>query len=145
MLLNDIIEAEQPNAPAYRSEPIPEQGTAALDQLFGGRTTILKTKLEVFATEIFDRLTIRSHNLLKISEDEERVSTMLDRLAVQANYHLREHKEKAMFYELRFELERQKRGEDVECWRDVAQVMKDFLNVWEALEQAKSRSMFLNA
>jgi hypothetical protein len=145
MLLKDIIQGERTDEPVYRRDSLSEASGISLEKLFDGRTSVLKTKLDVFASEVFIRLRIRSENLLRISQDQERVGSILERLTVQANYNTREHKEKALFYELTFELDRQKREEDVECWRDVVQVMKDFLIVWEALEHAKSRSMFLNS
>ena len=40
-------------------------------------------------------------------------------------------------------LEKERRTEDVECWRDVVMVMRDFLVVWEAHEQAKTKAIFL--
>ena len=41
-------------------------------------------------------------------------------------------------------LESQRRDEDVQCWRDIVMVMRDFLVAWEAHEQAKNRSIFIN-
>jgi hypothetical protein len=141
MILDDLFSGTSARVP-YASQPSKQD--RGLDQLFDQRTSILKTKLEVFASELLDRLRIRTQNLTRISEDQERMAGMLETIVRQANYHLRDHKEKPLFYQLHFDLEQQKRSEDVECWRDVAQVMKDFLNVWEALAHAKSRSLFLN-
>jgi hypothetical protein len=42
------------------------------------------------------------------------------------------------------QLEAQRRDQDVQCWRDVVLVMRDFLDTWDAHEQAKDRSIFLN-
>jgi hypothetical protein len=141
VILDDIFNGKSNDPYAAQREMEKDDG---LDRLFDQRTAILKTKLEVFASELLDRLRIRSKNLLTISENQDRLGRMLETLTCQANYHFRDHKEKSVFYQLSFDLERQKRSEDVECWRDVAQIMKDLLNVWEAMEQAKSRSMFLN-
>jgi hypothetical protein len=142
VILDDIFNGKSNDPYVAQREAEKNSG---LDRLFDQRTVILKTKLEVFACELLDRLRIRTKNLLTISENQERLGQMVEAMSLQANYHFRDHKEKSVFYQLSFDLERQKRSEDVECWRDVAEVMKDLLNVWEALEQARSRSMFLNA
>ena len=141
VILDDIFNRKSNDQYAAQREVEKDGG---LDRLFDQRTAILRTKLEVFASELLDRLRIRTRNLVAISENHERLNQMVEATSRQANYHFRDHKEKSVFYQLSFDLERQKRSEDVECWRDVADVMKDLLNVWEAMEQAKSRSMFLN-
>jgi hypothetical protein len=147
MLLNDILRAEKGDEPRnYAGSPSESKSAnAAVDQLFGQRTFILRTKLEVFTSELFDRLRIRSQNLVNITENQEALRKVLGKMARQVLYNMRPFPtDDSGLYRLVFDLETQKRGEQVECWRDVAQVMKDFLETWEALEQSKSRSIFLN-
>ena len=67
----------------------------------------------------------------------------LDRLDRLARYHLREHREKSALYQQMFNLGAERRAQDVDCWRDVVHVMRDFLYAWEAHETAKSRAILL--
>ena len=68
---------------------------------------------------------------------------MLEKLDRTARYHLRDHREKEPFYKQMFELEKEKRDQDVTCWNDVVMVMRDFLTTWEAHEQARARARLL--
>jgi hypothetical protein len=126
------------------TEPDAAMAGEGMQQLFDQRTSILKTKLEVFATEIFDRLRIRQQNLSAIDRNEERLSLMITDVSRQANYMMRDRNDALGLERLQFDLEAQKREQDTSCWRDTADVMKDFLEVWEALAQARARSVFLS-
>jgi hypothetical protein len=142
MTLNDFIASDLGQSQRYVAQD--EAGTSrGLDEMFRGRTAILKTKLDVFAWEISERLRIRERNLDSILENQERARSMLAAITRQVNYSMRPHQDKTRFYDLHFEFERQRRSEHVECWQDIVQVMKDFLIVWEALEHAKARAAFL--
>src|ERR1051325_9842992 len=48
----------------------------SLDDFLGQKTNILKTKLEVFATEMFDRFRIRAQNLSRIADDQQHLGEM---------------------------------------------------------------------
>jgi hypothetical protein len=123
--------------------PVQQESDFTLDDLIHQKGRILQTKLEVLATEMIERLRIRSRNLEAINRDHEHATVLLNQLAVQANYHIREHSDKRVFYETLFSLERERREQDVECWQDIVQVMRDFLLAWEAHQQAKARATFL--
>jgi len=114
-----------------------------LESFVHTRTQILNTKLEVLAAEMLARLQIRAVNLERIADEKIRVGDLLTDLTRRANYLVREHREKAPFYQQWFDLEQERRTEDVECWRDVVMVMRDFLMAWEAHEQAKAKAIFL--
>jgi|ERR1043166_3358778 hypothetical protein len=137
-----------PTPPSYAFAPAGEapadRAGPNIEQLFNERTQILKTKLEVFASEILDRLRIRQQNLAAIDSAFERVGQLTADVTRQADYLLRDRRDIFSVQQLGFDLERQKREEDVSCWRDTADVMKDFLEVWEALAQARARSVFLS-
>jgi len=133
-----IIRAEQ-NSSRYSFGA----GDDALDDLINQKTRILNTKLEVLVLEIVERLRLRSHNIERLDTDGYRATLMLSKLSTQADYHVRDHGDKRVFYELIFNLERERREEDVECWRDIVNVMRDLLGVWEAHEQAKAKAIFL--
>jgi hypothetical protein len=107
-----------------------------LDNFIHGRTRILRTKLEVLASEIRERLVIRVKNLGRIDEDKIHTSEMLVDLDKRAHYLTRQHREKAPFYNQLFKLGQERRLQDVECWQDVVMVTPaDF----DALGQCKLR------
>ena len=115
----------------------------SLDQLVHQKSGVLNKKLEILAAEIWWRLNISARNLVSVDRDKALIREMLTRLDVAARYQMREHQDKGIFYRKLFELETEARSEQVECWRDVVMVMRDFLTVWEAHEQARARAMFI--
>ena len=129
-------------SPPPAVEPTRRQ-TVEVENLFEQKRRIVHTKLEVLASEIFERMRIRTLNIGKIEHDKDRLYEMLVKLDRQANYRLREHQEKRVLYELLFKVKQEGRQEDVECWRDIVLVMRDFLYAWEVREQMQARAMFL--
>lgn len=122
-----------------------EAGTAgALDHLLHSKSRILRTKLEVLASEIQARFALWDRNLDRIGKEKENVEALLDQSTRLARYHLREQNEVARLRESSLRLDSERRDEDIQCWRDVVLVMRDFLNAWEVHEQAKARSIFIN-
>jgi len=83
-------------------------------------------------------------NLDRIGSDKEQVEALLSQSTRLARYHLRDQREVTRFHDSTLRLESQRRDEDIQCWRDVVLVMRDFLDTWEAHAQAKSRSIFIN-
>src|SRR6266404_7423590 len=124
--------------------PTHEAPDESLDLLLNLKSRILRSKLEVLASEIYTRLNLADRNLGRINDEKARVQEMIIKFTRLANYHLREHKDQNLLYQHIFDLETQRRSEDVECWRDIVMVMRDFLEVWDAHEQAKARAIFLN-
>ena len=118
---------------------------APLEDLLSQKSHILQVKLEVLAAEISERFRLRVKNLERIAEDKDTAVRMMERLTRDSLYRLREHKEKQPFYSILFGLEKNIREEEVECWRDVVEVMRDLLVVWEAHEQAQARSAFMQS
>jgi len=118
---------------------------SSLDYFIGNRTRLLQTKLEVLASEIWSRLQIRSGNVARIEENKTSADQMLEQIGRLANYHFREQQEKTPFYRVLFDLEKERRQQDVECWRDVVLVMRDFLVAWEAHEQAKAKARLIDS
>src|SRR2546425_3718218 len=107
--------------------PNPANGSDnALDKLLGLKSRILSSKLEVLALEMRERLRIWDRNLERIDGDKERVIQVAEQISRLANYHLRDHREKSELYEELASLETERRSQDVECWRDVVMVMRDF-------------------
>jgi hypothetical protein len=114
-----------------------------LDHLLHSKSRILRTKLEVLASEIQARFAMWDRNLERIGSEKDEVEALLNQSTRLARYHLREPNEVARLRESSLRLDSQRREEDIQCWRDVVLVIRDFLNTWEAHEQAKSRSIFI--
>ena len=127
-------------------QPLPESEPAGadIDDLLHLKSRILRTKLEVLASEIYTRLNLWDRNIGRISDGTTRIQVLINRFTQQANYHLRDRKDANVLYQRIFDLETQRRSEDVECWRDIVDVLKDFLAAWEAHEHAKARAIFFN-
>jgi hypothetical protein len=121
-----------------------ESDSLALDHLFHSKSRILRGKLEVLASEIYARLTLWNRNLARIDEDKAKVEELLQQFTRLACYRLREQQDVGRLRDSALQLEAQRRDQDVQCWRDVVMVMRDFLDSWEAHEQATNRSIFLH-
>jgi hypothetical protein len=115
-----------------------------LDNLLHSKSRILRSKLEVLASEIYARLTMWERSLTRIDGDKHKVEQLLDQFTRLARYHLRDPRDVTRLHDSNLRLEAQRRDEDSQCWRDVVIVMRDFLETWEAHEQAKIRSIFIN-
>jgi hypothetical protein len=129
---------------AFESPQPQESDSLALDHLLHSKSRILSSKLEVLASEIYARLTMWNRNLARIDDDKAKVEDLLSQFTRLARYHLRDQQDVSRLRDSTLQLEAQRRDQDVQCWRDVVLVMRDFLETWEAHEQAKNRSIFLN-
>jgi hypothetical protein len=115
-----------------------------LEELLHLRSHILETKLKVLAAELLERFDIRDRNVAKVDGEKERAIEAMPQLARQARYHLRETRDNAALYQQAFRLDEERRSQQVGCWQDVSRVMRDFLDVWEAHQQATVRGRFLS-
>jgi hypothetical protein len=129
---------------SQQSEREPDRGNNdSLEELIHQKSRILGKKLDILAAEIWWRLNIAARNLASINQDKALIEEMIGRLHLAALYHLREHQDKGIFYRKLFDFQTEARSEQVECWRDVVMIMRDFLMTWEAHEQAKARAIFI--
>lgn len=118
---------------------IPESDSdMSIDALVGNRSRILETKLAVFAAEIVERINIRQTNLESLLTDELHISNSI----LSLPYHLQS---SYQINEPLLQLSQQRRSENIECWRDVVAVMREFLATWEALQQSQARALFLHS
>lgn len=115
----------------------------SIDRLLGEKHRILKVKLEVLASEIFQRLEIRKQNLDRLLNDELILSNVLLYFEPSSSRAPYRPAFPEKLYQEKLDLGKQRREQDVECWRDVVMVMRDFLSVWEAVELARSKASFL--
>ena len=144
MNLQDYLVPNYADSQVRRSQRQPADATAgSLDELIHQKSAILGRKLDLLAAEIWWRLHISAQNLAALNDDQARLQEMLDRLHLAATYHLREHQEKGVLYRTLFDLDTERRTERVECWRDTVKVVRDFLEVWEAHEQARAKAIFI--
>jgi hypothetical protein len=134
--------AEDPDEYPTIAAP-PAADLDGLEELLHLRSHILETKLKVLAAELLERFQLRDQNVARVETEKERVIEMMPQLARQARYHLREPRDNAAFYQQAFRLDEERRSQQVGCWQDVARVMRDFLDVWEAHQQATVRGRFL--
>jgi hypothetical protein len=114
-----------------------------LDNLIHANTRILRTKVEAVAAAVQERLKIRKDNITRIADDRDKLTEIVQQISVAASYHLRDHKEKDRLYQRDFELTRERRDQDTQCWRDIVLVLRDFLTFWDEYERAKARGAFL--
>lgn len=121
-----------------------QESDPALENLLHSKSRILRTRLEVLASEIQARFAIWDRNLERIDHGKEQVETLLNESSRLCRYHLRDSSEATRLRESVWQLDSQQRQEDIQCWRDVVQAMRDFLNAWEGHEQARAKAIFLN-
>ena len=128
---------------------------SSIDQLLRQKSWILKTKLEVWAYEIVERLRLRALNLRLIDEGKTKLSEALQQIPIELTFRAlglplvpvdvleRGPEDRRSLYQRMFDLEKEEREQEVECWRDIVDVLRDLLVVWEAHEQAKAKAIFL--
>lgn len=126
---------------SYSDEPL---STHSLDQLLGQKAALLRTKLNVFGAELRDRFRLREQSLAALASERERLEADVERVSRQVRYDLREPRELSPFVQQRAQLEQELRRQTVDCWTDLVPVVRDLLEVWEALEQSSARSLFLH-
>jgi hypothetical protein len=119
----------------------------SLDRFIGQRGRILNSKLEVLMQEIWARLAIRNQNIGRLNDDLDKAREAMDALSPRAHY-FGDTPEKDAFHRLResrFELERERREQDVSCWNDVVRVMEELMNTWEAHQQTSARAELMKS
>jgi ribosomal protein L30/L7E len=115
-----------------------------LDDFIHRKSRIQGSKLDVLAAEIVARLGLRRTNLERIVEDKDRLRDMIGNTSRLANYGLRDQRDVTRMSQGLFDLDAERRKQDVDSWKDVVMVLRDFLYTWEAHEEARSRAMLLN-
>lgn len=125
----------------YCPEPL---STHSLDQLLGQKAAVLRTKLNVFGAELRDRFRLREQNLSALASERDQLDADVERVSRLVRYDLREPRDLSPFVQQRAQLYQELRRQTVTCWTDLVPVVRDLLEVWEALEQSRSRSHFLH-
>ena len=122
----------------------PASSDVSLDQLLGSKSRILRTALEVLALEIQARFALWDRNLDRIRQDEFQLEPQLAQATRLVRYHLHDQQDATRLRDSLLELSAERREQVIDCWRDIVLVMRDFLYAWDAHEQARSRSIFVN-
>lgn len=135
----------QPDEPYYLPQAPDRSGEPhAIDLLIHQRPRILRVKLAVLAGEIQEGLRIRGKNAERISDELLVAGTHLLPFNEPRLGFPRPDEAVRQFWENpQAKLSAEARSQDVECWRDVAQLMNEFLITWEAVEQGAVRARFL--
>ncbi len=112
----------------------------SLDQLLGQKAALLRTKLNVLGAELRDRFRLREQNLSALADECERLDADMEQVSRLVRYDLREPRDLSPFVQQRAQLDQELRRQTTACWTDIVPVVRDFLGVWEALEQSRARS-----
>ena len=115
-----------------------------LDSLFASKNRILRQKLNVWALMLSERLSLHAEQLDRIHKERSKLTNMIETAKREANYLLRERSETDALYKLIFTLNSEHRDKEVQCWENVFDLLKEFLIVWDAYEQARSRTSLLD-
>jgi len=138
------------NTKYYKTYSSPEPAEfkdESLDKFISQRSGILSSKLEVLLQEIQARLAIRNKNIAGVDDDLNKVKEIMQALSPRAHY-FGDTPEKEEFHKVRensFELEKERRDQDVSCWNDVVKVMQELMNTWEAHEQTVARAKLMKS
>ena len=114
-------------------EPIPEKGQGIIERVFSDRTKTLKSGVKALLQEIELRESLDSHFIKKIDEEICRQHTEIMQLDnIKTQYALPElskeiGKKRLQFESNVLELEKEKREEYLECWRDLMFLKKYLL------------------
>lgn len=117
-----------------------------MKSLLEGRTELTETRLAVTATQIVERLRIRASHLKQLMSEELEIDTkflQIRDMPMGNNIDM-------MGLESKLDqsasmIRSAQRREDTECWRDLANVMRDFLNAWEGFSRNEAKNRFLAA
>lgn len=115
-----------------------------MDSIISQRSRILKTKLDVLSVQIVERLRIRARNLEAVLSDDVEIGNQL--LGLQGQKRQPPYTTftlEPMLHQKRFDLGKERRQIDVECWRDLTQIMREFLASWEGFELSRTREQVL--
>ena len=117
---------------------------SALEAILSGRTELAEARLAVTAVQIIERLCIRAKNLQQLLDEELSLDNKL--LQIQGQFPFGFNKD---LFGIETQLDQRisqvqgaQRSEDVECWRDLTNVMRDFLNAWEGFSRNESNCSF---
>ena len=110
----------------------------SLNEFIQTPTKVLSSKQEVLSSLIFQRLILKEKNLKPLNKERFDLENFLQRFSKWiTGEEFREYRDQL------FEVQKEIRKEQVECWKDVTNVMFRLLDTWEAYQEARATSNFL--
>ena len=114
--------------------------TDPLDQLMGQKRELLRSKIEMILSGIEERKKIREENLLKIDKDSCDCTNMIFQMPPYRKYGF--DRERLTIEKMKKDLEKQKRMEEVNYFRDLASLQKDLKDtIIEYLSEQNKQSL----
>lgn len=114
----------------------------SLEHMLVGKQEILQTKLDVLVVSVQQRFKIRNQNLNSIEEDKLKTTNQLLYFHPRYGAGVQGQSMTPTLYRQYMELNQSIRREESDCWRDVMFVMRDLLQTWDSLQEAKNRTHF---
>ena len=121
--------------------PTPNDQKSALEAMLSGRSELAETRLAVTATQIIERLRLRAGNLKELLEEELSVDSKM----LQADHAGLGSMGLDVLEQRLSQIKGAQRRENAECWRDLTNVMRDFLNAWEGFSRNAAKNRFLES
>ena len=114
--------------------------------MLSGRTELAETRLAVTATQIVERLQIRAGNLKQLMDEELSVENRILQFS-QLPFGKRSDMMglESLLLQRSAQIQGDQRRENTECWRDLTQVMRDFLNAWEGFSRNAAKNRFMES
>jgi hypothetical protein len=111
--------------------------------LFSQRTRILEVKFDFLSEQIIERIEIRRRNLESLLHEEVSIDTKIMSTDGPSASDQNSGTSNLPLYLRLLDVSRERRSQDIDCWRDLVHVFKDILIIWEDLEQSKVRDAML--
>lgn len=136
-----LIQPEQSQEKAYKPGNI-------VDEIFEDKVQGLKATIDSILAQIEERKTLRVKNFRSILRGECKCDTeflqLEDRLRFSCAAGPEADKAKATIQKGLFDLERERRFEDVSCWRDLVFLRKELINALREYQTAQRKQSMLS-
>lgn len=107
-------------------------------------TEILKLRLAALGAEAKARLSIHGDHAELTASECRSLDDEVVRVARLVDYGQLDPQQLSELQRHRADLQKERRKEDVECWRDLTALMKDFLDTWDSLERARGLALTMD-
>jgi hypothetical protein len=135
-----LFETYEPPKNSYISGDSDSSKMDPLDQLMGQKGDLLRSKIEMILVGIEERKKIKQENLLGIDKDSCDCTNMLFQMPPYRKYGF--DKERLTVEKMKKDLEKQKRMEEVNYFRDLALLQKDLKDtIIEYLSEQNKQSL----
>jgi hypothetical protein len=106
--------------------------------LIADKSRFAKAAVQGLVSQIYERQEIKEHNLTKIDHDGCMVGTLLNELFIWGDARLSDKRRQTLDMVM-FGLERERRAEEVACWRDISLLRKDLVEAMAEYAAAARR------